>query len=139
MKRFLHITILLFITICCTSCFTLMTIAAIDHQNRVELGADLGKKEAFFKLTTFQKISDYAALATTGAGEVVCVIANFDNYYDGLRLSGRFVCQGTYSYVTITGVQKYVLVYVFKRDLDTLKGKVEQFLKEHGAKEEYEQ
>ena len=113
----------------CTSCYTLMTLAAIDKDN-VVMGKDLGKKEARLELTTFQKIANYAALASTGKGDVVCLIADFGEYYDGMKLSGRFISQGTYSYTTVAGVQKHVLVYVFKQDMERLQAKVDEFMKE---------
>lgn len=130
MKRNLLITFsLICALICCSSCFTLMTLASIDKEN-VATGKDFGKKEARLELTTFQKIANYAALASTGSGEVVCLIADFGEYYDGMKLSGRFIGQGTYSYTTVSGVQKHVLVYVYKQDIERLQAIVDEFMKE---------
>lgn len=47
-----------------------------------------------------------------------------------MKLSGRFISQGTYSYTTVAGVQKHVLVYVFKQDMERLQAKVDEFMKE---------
>ena len=52
-------------------------------------GADFGYQEADMYLKTIQRVSEYAALATTGRGDVVCVVANFGEYYDGKILSGK--------------------------------------------------
>ncbi len=128
MKRIITITVSLIIAICsCTSCFTMMALAAA---NNTEQQNALGKDKAFFELTTFQKISPYAALATTAHGDVVCVIAKFDRYYDGLLIKGDFICQGTYTYNSIRGAERNVLVYAYKKDMKDLQSIIEQFLKE---------
>ena len=130
MKRYLCISItLLFLMLCCTSCFTFMQLASVSKNNQV-LGKDFGKDIASMELTTFQKISDFAALSTTGKGDVVCVLADFEGYYDGQKLSGQFVKKGVFSYSTPLGVEKHVLIYARKKDLRRLESKFEQFLEE---------
>ena len=128
MKRIIAIAVSLIIAIfSCTSCFTMMAIASA---NATDKGNDLGKEKASFVLTTFQKVSPYAALATTKRGDVVCVIAKFDRYYDGLVLRDKFICKGTYTYTSIGGAERNVLVYAYKQDMKDLQSVIEQFLKE---------
>ena len=126
MKRIIAIVIGFMIILCsCTSCFTMMAIAV----NTEQMSA-LGKDKAFFEMTTFQKISPYAALASTAHGDVVCVIAKFDPYYDGMHINGSFVCKGTYTYYSVYGTERNVLVYAYKKDMKDLQSIIEQFMKD---------
>lgn len=68
--------------------------------------------------------------ATTGKGDVVCVVAKMDDYYDGMVISGRFTKKGTYSYTASSGANRTVLVYVYEKDREELEKYVEDFLKE---------
>ena len=132
MRRLFAILISLSMTaICCSSCLTMLAMASAQEQENARMGRDLGEDEARLQLKTFQKISDYAALATTGNGDVVCVLTKFDRYYDGLIIYGKFVCKGTYSYTTVSGAEKHVLVYVYKDHMKELESVVQQFLKEN--------
>lgn len=117
------------ILLCCTSCYTIMTLALLDRQNQA-VGVDFGKQEAVFDLTTIQKINDNAALAQTGKGDIVCLVADFNPYYDGLTRRGRFVCMGTMAYMAKAGYEKHVLVYVPKKDAERLRPYAEELLEE---------
>ena len=94
-----------------------------------ERGDAFGDDEAPMVLRTFQRVAGYAALATTGSGDVVCVIADFGEYYDGLSIDGRFIRKGTYSYITTNGANKTVLVYLYKPQRKTLEGYADNFVR----------
>lgn len=131
MKRLLVILSLFFTLLCCLSCITLMTVASIDRAN-VSLGRGLGKRSPRLELKTFQRLSDYAALATTGSGAIICIGADFRNfYYDGMVLSGRFVRAGTFTYRTILGTEKTVLCYMYRRHVRRLAAQWDRFLEEY--------
>ena len=103
---------------------------AIEASNAAKARGDaLGKNEASMSLRTFQRVAGYAALATTGKGDVVCVIADFREYYDGLVISGYFIKKGTYSYVTTRGANKTVLVYVYKPHKTRLEAYADDFIR----------
>lgn len=128
MKQALNIVLcILLVTLCCTSCFTAI---AVSENSRMESGRDLGKQQASFVLTTVQKISPYAALARTGKGDTVCVLAKFERYYDGMVLKGKFICKGTYTYISAGGAERNVLVYAYKKDMKALSKEIERFLSE---------
>lgn len=114
MKGLFRLIVIALIGFACTSCLTLSIIAGVEQakeQRRIS-GSDFGYYEADMYLITFQRVSEYAALANTGNGNVVCVVTKFGQYYDGMTLSGKFIRNGTYSYTTVTGANKEVLVYV---------------------------
>jgi len=90
-------------------------------QERRYYGYEFGNTIADMRLTTIQRLSRNAALATTGSGKVVCLVAAFGEYYDGMVISGEFVRNGTYTYETINGANKEVLVYVYKPAYGLLK------------------
>ena len=128
MKTVFRIILLVFLACSTTSCFTMMAVAAASSRAKAR-GDAFGKEDAAMVLRTFQRVAGYAALATTGSGDVVCVIADFGQYYDGLTLDGRFLKKGTYSYITTGGSNKTVLVYLFKPDRDELEDYADDFVR----------
>ena len=129
MKNLLKVILIVFVALSATSCLTTMAVAASSSQKAMERGKYFGDDNAKMVLKTFQRISTYAALATTGSGDVACVIADFGEYYDGLSLEGRFIKKGTYSYTTPNGTNKTVLVYLYRPDRKRLERYTEEFLK----------
>ena len=87
---------------------TLSVIAGVNQakEERRILGYDFGAQTADMQLKTFQKIGDHSALATTGRGDVVCVVAYWGQYYEGMTLSGKFIREGTYSYENLNGTNR---------------------------------
>lgn len=120
MKRLFVLLGFLLSLACSQSCMTLALVAGLAEgerqarQERRYYGYEFGNTIADMRLTTIQKISRHAALATTGNGKVVCVVTAFGEYYDGMVISGEFVRNGTYTYETLNGANKEVLVYVYK-------------------------
>lgn len=126
MKRIITLTISLVVVICsCTSCFTMMAVAAATSGS-----SKLGSERMNTTVKTFQRLAGPVAMATTEDGDVVCVVADFGEYYDGMTLKGKFYRRGTYPYVTTSGINKTVLVYLYGRDKKKLESYAEQFLKE---------
>lgn len=127
MKVFVRIALFIILSMATTSCFTMLAVSQAQKAAR-EQGKHFGEEKADMVLKTFQIISGYAALATTGKGDVVCVIAKFNEYYDGMTVSGRFLKKGTYSYISSNGANRTVLVYMLEQDKDELEKYVEDFL-----------
>ena len=126
MKRIITIVASLIIALCsCTSCFTMMAVAAATSGS-----SKLGSERMNTTVKTFQRLAGPVAMATTEDGDVVCVVADFDEYYDGMTLEGKFYRKGTYSYVTTSGINKTVLVYLYGPDRKKLESYTEQFLSE---------
>lgn len=125
MRRLFHIVLLLALTLSTTSCFTMMAVAAATSGS-----SELGSERMNTTVKTFQRIAGPAAMATTKDGDTICVIADFDEYYDGMTLEGKFYRRGTYSYVTTSGINKTVLVYLYGPDRKKLESYTEQFLSE---------
>lgn len=125
MARYINIVISLIVVLfTCTSCFTMMVLASASGSPK--LGSNRMKTE----VKAFQRIAGPAALATTSNGDVICVIADFGEYYDGIKLEGTFYRKGTYSYVNTNGANRTVLVYIYGPDKKKLESYTEQFLKE---------
>ena len=125
MKRLFHIVLLLALAFSTTSCFTMMAVAAATSGS-----SELGSERMNTTVKTFQRVAGPVAMATTKDGDTVCVIADFDEYYDGMTLEGKFYRKGTYSYVTTSGINRTVLVYLYGPDRKKLESYTEQFLSE---------
>ena len=128
MKSLVKIILLTFLACSATSCFTMMALASASLKAKAR-GDAFGDEEAPMVLKTFHRVAGYAALATTGSGDIVCVIADFGEYYDGLTLEGRFIKKGTYSYITTKGANKTVLVYLYRPDRKKLEGYADDFIR----------
>ena len=128
MKKLLKIILLAVLACSTTSCFTMMALASASSKAKAR-GDAFGDKEASMVLRTFQRVAGYAALATTGSGDIACVIADFGQYYDGLTLEGRFIRKGTYSYVTTGGANRTVLVYLYKPHRKSLESYADDFVR----------
>ena len=68
--------------------------------------------EFFFKATVFQVLDSNEALAWDDNLNVIKIITNDEIYYDGLRISGRYILVDTYTYETRAHQIKVVPVYV---------------------------
>lgn len=123
MRQYLRFVAMALVCLACSSCVTMAIISSIESNKQAKRvkGAEFGYYEADMYLKTIQRVSENAALAMTGSGDVVCVVSYFGEYYDGKILSGKFVRNGTYSYVTVEGANKEVLIYVSKPYYNQLK------------------
>lgn len=115
-----------------TSCLTLSVIAGVRQAKaeRMIVGSDFGAQTAEMQLRLFQRVSEHAALASTGKGEVVCVVSySVGDYYDGKKIAGKYLRSGTYVYEAVSGARKEVLVYVDSLGYDYLMPYVRSELK----------
>lgn len=53
---------------------------------------------------------------STDLNDVVCIIGDFTEYYDGMRINDYFRRSGTYEYRSVTGSLRYVPIFVRSRD-----------------------
>lgn len=65
---------------------------------------------------TLQMINRHSALMVTDKNDVVCIITDFDDYYDGMTIRGRYRRWGTYEYLSIDGVIHRVPIFVREKD-----------------------
>ena len=133
MKAFFRIILIYLLAVSVSSCLTMLAIASSSRAKAQVQGAEFGEDKATMELRTFQRISQYAALAYTGNGDVVCVIDDFGDYYDGMKVFDMFIKEGTYSYLTASGANKTVLVYSRKKNRKALESYIRGFLKEKPA------
>lgn len=65
---------------------------------------------------TIQRISRHSALMVTDLNDVVCIIYDFDDYYDGMRIKGGFRRSGTYEYLFSDGTIHYAPIFIREKD-----------------------
>ena len=61
-------------------------------------------------------INRHAALMVTDQNDVVCIICDFDDYFDGMTIRGRFHRFGTYEYQLSDRIIHYAPIFVWERD-----------------------
>lgn len=61
-------------------------------------------------------IGRHAALMSTNLNDVVCIIGDFTDYYDGMRINGQFRRFGTYEYRYFDGSLHYAPIFIYSRD-----------------------
>jgi len=66
-------------------------------------------------------INRHAALVVTDKNDVVCVIYDFDDYYDGMKIKGRYHRCGTYEYLFSDGSIHHAPIFVKENDLKKYK------------------
>lgn len=52
----------------------------------------------------------------TDYNDIVCIICDFDDYFDGMTIRGRFHRFGTYEYLFSDRTIHYAPIFVWKRD-----------------------
>lgn len=119
MKRFLcRIAVLLAVLGCCTACFTTMAaltaavvLSNITPGERVNLSG-----------RTVEALAPQgqAALMRTEGGDVVCIVYQFKEYKDNLRIKDKFVRGGLYAYTAADGKQQYVPIFIRVKDYKQL-------------------
>ena len=78
--------------------------------------SNISKKDTYLYLTIIQTHSEHQALAWTEDYDVVKVMTYGDTYYDGKKLSGRYILIDTYTYTTKDGIVKTVPVFILKSE-----------------------
>lgn len=116
MKSIYRILICLVAATLCTSCIT----SAIVSHSRKQVN-NLGKKSASLSGKTVQLINRHSALMVTDNNDVVCIITDFDDYYDGMKIKGRFRRWGTYEYLSFDGTTHLAPIFVQEKDYQKYK------------------
>ena len=111
MRAILRILTCLLILASCTSCLTSRAVShSRSHQNSID------SKRTTLSGKTFQRLSRHAALASTTQGDVVCIIDDFTDYYDGMRIKNRYKRYGTFEYRSYDGIIHYAPIFVRLKD-----------------------
>ena len=61
-------------------------------------------------------INRHGALMVTDKNDVVCIVYDFDEYYDGMTIKGHFHRCGTYEYLFSDGTIHYAPIFVREKD-----------------------
>ena len=61
-------------------------------------------------------IGRHSALMSTDLNDVVCIIGDFTDYYDGMRINGHFRRSGTYEYRYFDGTLHYAPIFIHSKD-----------------------
>ena len=111
MKSFFRFLVILVTIASCSSCIT----SAIVSSNRRHIN-DIDRRNVHLTGKTVQKVGRHSALMSTDLNDVVCIIGDFTEYYDGMRINDYFRRSGTYEYRSVTGSLRYVPIFVRSRD-----------------------
>lgn len=116
MKTLSRILVFCAFAIVCSSCITTLAITGIALSNMVP-----GEKVTIKGYTT-ERIGDsnQCALMETDSGETICIVYDFKTYKDGMRIKDRFVRAGIYQYVADNGTERYVPIFIRKKDFKRL-------------------
>ncbi len=116
MKMLSRILVSCAFSIICSSCITTLAITGIALSNMVP-----GEKVTIKGYTTGQiEGSSQCALMETDSGETICIVYDFKNYKDGMRIKDRFVRAGIYQYVADNGTERFVPIFIRKKDFKRL-------------------
>ena len=106
--RFLACSFLVF---SCTSCITSLIVSSQKRQIN-----NINRRSVSLTGKTIQMINRHAALMVTDQNDVVCIICDFDDYFDGMTIRGRFHRFGTYEYQLSDRIIHYAPIFVWERD-----------------------
>lgn len=116
MKTLSRILVFCAFAIVCSSCITTLAITGIALSNMVP-----GEKVTIKGYTCGQiEGSSECALMETDSGETICIVYDFKTYKDGMRIKDRFVRAGIYQYVADNGTERYVPIFIRKKDFKRL-------------------
>ena len=111
LKSIFRLLTCLLIVFSCTSCVTSLIVASQKKQAN-----NINKTSVRLSGKTVQLINRHSALVVTDKSDVVCVIYDFDEYYDGLKIKGRFRRYGTYEFLFSDGTIHYAPIFVREKD-----------------------
>lgn len=110
--RFIYrLFVCILIVFSCASCITTRIIS-----NQKKQINNISKKSARLSGKTVQLINRHGALVVTDRNDIVCIISDFDDYYDGMAIKGRFHRYGTYEYLFSDGTIHYAPIFVKEKD-----------------------
>ena len=111
MRAIFRILTYLVILASCSSCLaTRHASHSRGHRNNLDM------KTATITGKTFQRIGRHVALTTTTSGDVVCIIDDFSDYYDGMRIKNRYKRSGTFEYRSTGGIIRYAPIFVRQKE-----------------------
>ena len=115
-QKYLKIFAFVVVLFVCSSCITTLALTGIALSNMVP-----GEKVTIKGYTT-ERIGDsnQCALMETDSGETICIVYDFGTYKDGKRIKDRFVRAGLYRYFTDNGAERYVPIFIRKKDFKRL-------------------
>lgn len=115
-QKYLKIFAFFVVLLVCSSCITTLALTGIALSNMVP-----GEKVTIKGYTT-ERIGDsnQCALMETDSGETICIVYDFGTYKDGKRIKDRFVRAGLYRYFTDNGAERYVPIFIRKKDYKRL-------------------
>lgn len=114
MKHFRFINRLFACILIAVSCASCITTSIISNQRRRTNNID--KKSVRLSGKTVQLINRHGALVVTDRNDIVCIISDFDDYYDGMAIKGQFHRYGTYEYLFSDGTIHYAPIFVKEKD-----------------------
>lgn len=85
--------------------------------------SNISKDTTYLTLTVFQTLDPQSALAFNRNFDVVKIETSSDIYYDGKKIAGLFVMDGTYTYQAKNEIVKTVPVFRLKNDTRKEQGK----------------
>lgn len=113
MRSLLRAIILILAVLVCSSCITMMVTSSKKKQTN-----NLDRKVVSITGKTVQRVGRQSALVLTDKNDVVCVIDDFGDYYDGMRIKGRYRRHGTFEYVFSDGARRFAPIFVRSKDYD---------------------
>jgi hypothetical protein len=111
MKSTLRILVYLLVAILSTSCIT----SAIVSHSKKQVN-NIGRKSVRLHGKTLQMINRHSALMVTDKNDVICIVTDFDDYYDGMTIKGRYRRWGTYEYLSIDRTIHRAPIFVREKD-----------------------
>lgn len=111
MKSFFRVITCLLVLFSFSSCITSKIVSNAKKQAN-----NINKKSVRLTGKTVQMINRHGALMVTDNNDIVCIVYDFDEYYDGMKINGRFHRCGTYEYLFSDGTFHYAPVFVREKD-----------------------
>lgn len=111
MKTLVRLIVCLVVVFSCSSCITAMIVSSSRKQIN-----NIDSKNVHLTGKTLQKVGRHGALMVTEKNDVVCIILDFEEYYDGMRINDHFRRYGTYEYFYVDGTLHYAPIFVRAKD-----------------------
>ena len=71
------------------------------------IASEISSDRAYLTVKVFQTLGEFEGLAHTEHGDLLKVVDNSDEMYDGKVIRGTFIRTGTYSYVSIVDDREF--------------------------------
>lgn len=110
MKNVIRILVFLIVVLSSTSCITMMILSSKNRENNIN------RTSVSLSGKTLQQINRHGALFVTDLNDVVCIVTDFDDYFDGMRIKGNFRRWGTYEYRSVDRTIHRVPIFIREKD-----------------------